>query len=486
MPLPASWPWRTRPRRSRAGACRRDGVRRVAPRVDRRIRRAARPSWKTEQFSAAWPSTSFRWGDDGRVVPPCESTCRGNGRVRRSDSVTVSSWRRELSCAAASAARGPRSGRSWGGRRSGRAARRADAGPAAILRCGEGRIRGGGDRAGRARAPLQPRFMRRLSLPARDRRYHPVDQSRSRGGDSGGRGEPGTVLRAGERPRTRGAIQVPGRAGLIEAIPDSAIAGGLGLNVPIKQSLGIYGRVSRVPIGNNTTVNRNGNDGTIARFGWKAQNKSLLIFSGEAYNVEMGISNELFQSEREEDAACQAAPVANDVADLEAPDPVDATSAIEKFSDFMRFLAPPTPSTTEPGGYLSITSGRTLFGTVGCAHCHTPTMTTGNSPVAALRYKNANLFSDLALHKMGPGLADDIIQGQAAPDEFRTAPLWGLGKRIFFLHDGRTADLLQAIHEHRSAGNSKLGPSEAIQAIDLFDALAASQKQEVRNFLRSL
>ncbi len=275
-------------------------------------------------------------------------------------------------------------------------------------------------------------------------------------------------------------------AGLIEAIPDNTIASGLGLNIPIKQSLCIYGRVSRVPIGNNTTVNRNGNDGTIARFGWKAQNKSLLIFSGEAYNVEMGISNELFQSEREENAACQAAPVANDVADLDAPDPVDATNAIEKFSDFMRFLAPPTPSTTEPGGYASITSGRTLFGTVGCAHCHTPTMTTGNSPIAALRYKNANLFSDIALHKMGPGLADDIIQGQAEPDEFRTAPLWGLGKRIFFLHDGRTTDLLQAIHEHRSAGNSKFGPSEANQVINLFDALAGSQQQDILNFLRSL
>jgi CxxC motif-containing protein (DUF1111 family) len=275
-------------------------------------------------------------------------------------------------------------------------------------------------------------------------------------------------------------------AGLIEAIPDGAIAGGLGLNVAIKQSLGIFGRVSRVPIGNNTTVNRNGNDGTIARFGWKAQNKSLLMFSGEAYNVEMGISNELFQSEREEAASCQGAPVANDVADLDAPDPVDATSAIEKFSDFMRFLAPPTPSQTEPGGYVSITSGRTLFGTVGCAHCHTPTLTTGNSPIAALRYRNANLFSDLALHKMGPGLADDIIQGQAAPDEFRTAPLWGLGQRIFFLHDGRTADLLRAIHEHRSAGNSTFGPSEANQVIDLFDALAGLQQQDVLNFLRSL
>jgi len=274
--------------------------------------------------------------------------------------------------------------------------------------------------------------------------------------------------------------------GLVEAIPDNAIAQGLGLNAAAKQAMGIYGRVSRVPIGMNTTVNRNGNDGTIARFGWKAQNKSLLLFSGEAYNVEMGISNELFQTERDETAACQVPFVPNDVADLDAADPIDATNAIEKFSDFMRFLAPPTPSQTMPGGSYSITSGRTLFGTIGCAHCHTPSLTSGNSPIAALRNKPVKLFSDLALHKMGPGLADDIIQGQAAPDEFRSAPLWGLGQRLFFLHDGRTSDLLVAIRAHRSAASGQFGASEANQVINLFDALPPAQQQDILNFLRSL
>jgi len=274
--------------------------------------------------------------------------------------------------------------------------------------------------------------------------------------------------------------------GLVEAISDTTIAQGLGSDYAAKQALGIAGRVSYVPIGMNSTVNRNGNDGTIARFGWKAQNKSLLMFSGEAYNVEMGISNELFQSERDETAACQVAPVANDVADLDAVAPIDATNAIEKFSDFMRFLAPPTPSQTVPGGGVSITSGRTLFGTVGCAQCHTPTLTTGDSPIAALRNKPVNLFSDISLHKMGPGLADDIIQGQAAPDEFRTAPLWGLGQRIFFLHDGRTSDLLVAIRAHRSAASSQFGGSEANQVINLFDALLPAQQQDILNFLRSL
>jgi CxxC motif-containing protein (DUF1111 family) len=139
-----------------------------------------------------------------------------------------------------------------------------------------------------------------------------------------------------------------------------------------------------------------------------------------------------------------------------------------------------------PGGSYSITSGRTLFGTIGCAHCHTPSLTSGNSPIAALRNKPVKLFSDLALHKMGPGLADDIIQGQAAPDEFRSAPLWGLGQRLFFLHDGRTSDLLVAIRAHRSAASGQFGPSEANQVINLFDALLPAQQQDILNFLRSL
>ena len=81
---------------------------------------------------------------------------------------------------------------------------------------------------------------------------------------------------------------------------------------------------------------------------------------------------------------------------------------------------------------------------------------------------------------MGSGLADDIIQGAAGPDEFRTAPLWGLGQRIFFLHDGRTTDLLQAIQEHSSGG------SEATGSVGAFNALTDSQKQDILNFLRSL
>jgi CxxC motif-containing protein (DUF1111 family) len=274
-------------------------------------------------------------------------------------------------------------------------------------------------------------------------------------------------------------------AGLIEAIPDSAILANQAANSGRKATLGIRGRPHRIRMDNGTT-NTNGNDGTIARFGWKAQNKSLLLFSGEAYNVEMGISNELFQTERDETPSCQYARTPNDTTATDRRAALDALSGMEKFAFFMRFLGPPTPSLTAPGGATSIANGRDLFDTVGCALCHTPTLMTGNSSVVALRRQRVNLFSDLLLHNMGSGLADDIFQAQASGDEFRTAPLWGLGQRIFFLHDGRTSDLLVAIQAHRSGPVGNYRASEANAAVNTFNTLTERQKQDVLNFLRSL
>jgi CxxC motif-containing protein (DUF1111 family) len=127
-----------------------------------------------------------------------------------------------------------------------------------------------------------------------------------------------------------------------------------------------------------------------------------------------------------------------------------------------------------PGGNEAIARGKQQFSLVGCDDCHTPAI--GGVP----------LFSDLALHKMGPGLADGIQQGLAAGDEFRTAPLWGLGQRIFFLHDGRTSDLLQVILEHASDGNGVYPLSEATQVVKNFSRLAEIDKQDLLDFLRSL
>jgi CxxC motif-containing protein (DUF1111 family) len=271
-------------------------------------------------------------------------------------------------------------------------------------------------------------------------------------------------------------------AGLIEQIPDRTILANRAVNAAQKRDLGIRGRANFAVLGRTVSgqPNHNGNDGTVARFGWKGQNQSLLLFSGEAYNVEMGITSELFQTERDETPSCQFATVPNNVTKTAATTPLEAISAIEKFAFFQRFLAPPVPSSDMPGGADSIRRGRETFASVNCALCHTPTLRTGNSSVAALRDKAANLYSDLLIHDMGVGLADGITQGQAGPREFRTSPLWGLGQRLFFLHDGRTSDLLEAIQQHRSDG------SEANGVVRHFSNLHESQKQDLLNFLRSL
>jgi CxxC motif-containing protein (DUF1111 family) len=282
--------------------------------------------------------------------------------------------------------------------------------------------------------------------------------------------------------------------GLVEAIPDEEIIErhaatlrtiSANKSSDAKRFEEIDGKLNIINTGhtNARRVNRNGNDGTVSRFGWKAQNKSLLVFSGEAYNVEMGISNELFETERDESPNCKTlfgTPNDTTNADPNRGDPYDVLSDIERFAIFMRFLAPPTPSFDQPGGAASISAGKDRFNEIGCGLCHTPTLRTGVSKVAALRNKDVNLYSDLVLHNMGRGLEDGISQGAAAGNEFRTAPLWGLGQRLFFLHDGRTTDLVQAIMAHRSTG------SEANRVVDIYDALSDGEKQDLLNFLRSL
>lgn len=277
-------------------------------------------------------------------------------------------------------------------------------------------------------------------------------------------------------------------AGLIEQIPDSGILANQASDAEQKSALGIRGRPNIIVAGSTISgqPNKNGNDGTIARFGWKAQNKSLLLFSGEAYNVEMGVTNELFQTERDETPSCQKARTPNTVTNTDAVMMVDVISPIEQFAMFMRFSAPPTPSAHTPGGAPSIARGRTVFKGTGCALCHTPTLYTGHSTVAALRNKPVPLFSDLLVHDMGSGLADGVTQGQAGPREFRTAPLWGLGQRIFFLHDGRTKDLITAIQAHESHGGTNRDGSEANAVTRMFNNLSENQKQDLLNFLRSL
>jgi len=279
-------------------------------------------------------------------------------------------------------------------------------------------------------------------------------------------------------------------AGLIENIDDSTLIAVRTANA--SNTLGVNG-----------TFNRNGNDGTIARFGWKAQNKSLLLFAGEAYNVEMGITSEMFPQDRplpEEEVHGRGLPSGclnltttgypEDTTNFTPTSGQAGTTAanatipsdIEAFAQFMRLLAPPVASTTTPGGATSISAGRQLFSSIGCALCHTPSInrTQPSHITSSLGGQTVAAFSDFEIHHMGTRLADNVSQGAAGGDQFRTAPLWGLGQRIFFLHDGSLNNVYSAIDAHRSNG------SEASQVTTNFFSLSTAQQQEVLNFLRSL
>ena len=271
--------------------------------------------------------------------------------------------------------------------------------------------------------------------------------------------------------------------GLIESIQDREILAQHDATAALRSPLGIAGH-----------PNRSGNDGTITRFGWKAQNKSITMFAGEAYNVEMGITNELFPTATEEDPDCNGPnkPLPNDVVRTDQDDhdnkafdnPLHILPDWMQFQVMMRFTDGPTP---DPNPSASAQHGKAVFSDIGCALCHTPQMQTAPvmlSPV--LQDRPVNLFSDLMVHHMGAKLADDVIQGQAGPDEFRTTPLWGVGQRIFFFHDGRTADLLRAIRDHFSPTTTKYPASEANGVVHRFNKLSPEEQQSILDFLRSL
>jgi CxxC motif-containing protein (DUF1111 family) len=285
--------------------------------------------------------------------------------------------------------------------------------------------------------------------------------------------------------------------GIIDGIRDREIIARHDASASVRQQLG-----------NQGMANRSGNDGTIARFGWKAQNQSIAIFAGEAYNLELGVTNDLFTQATDETDACNVdKSEPNDITRTDADDSRNQAYANPRhvladwlqFAMFMRFLDAPKPAPLT----ASAARGQQLFGTgpanpgVGCVACHTAQMVTpARSETPALQNVTANLYSDLMIHHMGKNLADDITQGLATGDMFRTTPLWGLGQRFFFLHDGRTSDLLQAIRAHASAaapcstsgtaGSPCYGPSEANAVIDNFESLNGRDKQAILDFLRAL
>ncbi|HEV2991402.1 MAG TPA: di-heme oxidoredictase family protein [Candidatus Angelobacter sp.] len=327
--------------------------------------------------------------------------------------------------------------------------------------------------------------------------------------------------------------------GFVENTTDQAFQANLASLAGSKVKRGIRGR-----------FNTNGNDGTVTKFGWKAQNKSMLLFAGEAANVELGMTNEIFTNEKTVGKGCTPNFTPEDNTHVIVPvpppnstspagdDASEISSNIENFAIFMRLNAPANQCDFQSGQDssgnalcnplgASARNGKAIFGTlipqvvngvvqppkigIGCVLCHADTFTTNTSNIPQLSNVRFAPFSDYALHHMGSNLTDGVNQGVAGPDEFRSAPLWGIGQRIFFMHDGRDSNIVQAILDHESPGNvcttvnsvsetitlngqpksipsksTQTCGSEANAVIEKFRTLTTSQKQDLIDFLRSL
>jgi CxxC motif-containing protein (DUF1111 family) len=334
--------------------------------------------------------------------------------------------------------------------------------------------------------------------------------------------------------------------GLVEQVSDSNLQSALAAQAQQNASLGISGQ-----------FNMSGNTGNITRFGWKAQNASMMMFAGEAYNVEEGVTNDVFPNKRNPSASAQCSPNALPEDTVNTVDTINSASTVSdnnpdtiNFAVFMRLLAPPTPaiplstsstasassastaataatssasttststtptsstvamasvlpmaagsstsststaaaasSSSSTASAASINAGLQAFVNVGCAGCHIMNQTTGSAALIdttanpTVSNITINPFSDFAVHNMGTGLADRVSQGNANGNQFRSAPLWGVGQRTFFLHDGRTNNLVTAIQDHASSG------SEANGVIAQFNMLSTTDQQNIINFLRNL
>lgn len=258
--------------------------------------------------------------------------------------------------------------------------------------------------------------------------------------------------------------------GLVEAISSSAIEANAHAHLAERHELGIAGHPNLI-----------GPDGSIGKFGWKAHTASLESFVAEAYAIEEGVTNELFPQERQDTpGTCLFNTTPEDRFSPFFSRSVDSASNVSRISAFLRFLAPLANQAVRPNS-----SGARVFERIGCAECHTPSFTTDKSSHPVLSEQVVPLYSDLLLHHMGAGLADGIREGNAGPDEFRTAPLWGVSRRLFLLHDGRTSDLTEAILAHSSDPyNGRY--SEADQVVAYFRILTVKERTELLQFLKTL
>jgi CxxC motif-containing protein (DUF1111 family) len=208
---------------------------------------------------------------------------------------------------------------------------------------------------------------------------------------------------------------------------------------------GIRGRANRLP------------DGRIGRFGWKADIPSLVEFTRDALSNEVGLT-----------VPAQAGLTFGNTSDADgAADPEISQSEIDTLVFFLQNLAPPPRTSTSPALEQA---GEAVFGSVGCAKCHVPSMPTDDGRVA-------EVYSDFLLHDLGPAFGPGIADDQAGMTDFRTAPLWGLAKTAPYMHDGRAFTIEDAVLAHG-------GEAQGVR--DAFTQLSPSDHDALLAFLGSL
>ena len=263
--------------------------------------------------------------------------------------------------------------------------------------------------------------------------------------------------------------------GFLEAVPDSLL---IALADPDDGDAdGISGRLNYVyapdffipkphhrPMGTNY----------IGRFGRKATTIDLLHQTAVAYIDDMGITSHFFKSDLHN-------PLAGQFSGDGVADPEVGSATVANVVFYLRTLKPPVPRNEN---YPDVQAGKELFSEIGCAGCHVPQLSTGDSDIDVLANKTFFPYTDLLLHDMGDELADHYPEGGATGKEWRTTPLWGLGLIKdtiggipYYLHDGRTSDLTEVIRLH--------GGESAISR-GAFMALSDEEQSQIIKFLESL
>ncbi|HSR89854.1 MAG TPA: di-heme oxidoredictase family protein [Gemmatimonadales bacterium] len=238
--------------------------------------------------------------------------------------------------------------------------------------------------------------------------------------------------------------------GLLDAVSDQTI---IALS-RIPHPEGVHGHPAILP------------NGRVGRFGRKATVASLDDFNAGAFFNEMGVTSPLNPTE----GSVAGTPLPTGV-DL-APDPELDETSLKAASSFVKFLAPPSPLPETP----ETQRGKVLFSQVKCTSCHVPVIQTGPSPIAALRFRKVNAYSDLLLHNLGETNMDGC-NGVAAPAEFRTQPLFGMQFLDMFMHDGLSETVDEAVHRHGG---------EARAARTLFDQLSPTDRAALVDFVMHL